>query len=71
MKKYYIELASDYNIVLAQSKWYNTEEEALEFAQHIDFIHARSTLYLMSSVWDENEDKYTDIIQERIIKGGY
>jgi hypothetical protein len=25
----------------------------------------------MSSVWDTEEDTYTDIIQEKVIKGGY
>lgn len=72
MKKYYIELATNSGDVILQSKWYNTKEEAIDWAENIDYIGwASSILCLMSSEWDTEEDTYTDIIQEKIIKGGY
>jgi hypothetical protein len=72
MKKYYIELATDSGDIILQSKWYETEQEALKWAEDIHYIGwASAVLCLMSSVWDTEEDTYTDIIQEKVIKGGY
>ena len=72
MKKYYIELATNSGEVVFQSKWYETEQEAIKWSEDIDYIgYKYIVLCLMSSVWDEEADTYTDIIQEKIIKGGY
>lgn len=72
MKKYYIELATNSGDIILQSKWYETEQEALKWAGDIHYIGwVSAVLCLMSSVWDVGEDTYTDIIQEKVIKGGY
>lgn len=72
MKKYYIELTTESGDIILQSKWYETEQEALKWAEDIHYIKwASGVLCLMSSVWDIGEDMYTDIIQEKVIKGGY
>lgn len=72
MKKYYIELATNSGDIILQSKWYETKQEALKWAEDIDYIgYIYTVLCLMSSEWDTEEDVYTDIIQEEIIKGGY
>ena len=72
MKKYYIELAAKSGDIILQSKWYDTEREAINWAENVDFIELTSVvLCLMSSEWDTEEDTYIDIIQEKIIKGGY
>lgn len=72
MKQYYIELATNSGDIILQSKWYKTEQEALKWAEDIQYIGWTSAvLCLMSSVWDVEEDTYTDIIQEKVIKGGY
>lgn len=72
MKKYYIELAANSGDIIFQSKWYETEQEALKWAEDIDYIGwVSAVLCLMSSIWDTEEDTYTDIIQEKVIKGGY
>lgn len=66
MKKYYIELATDSGDIILQSKWYETEQEALKWAEDIHYV--RLVLCLMSSVWNVKEDMYTEIIQEKVIK---
>lgn len=72
MKKYYIELATNSGDIILQSKWYETEQEALKWAEYIHYIGwVSAVLCLMSSVWDTEENTYTDIIQEKVIKGGY
>lgn len=72
MKKYYIELATNSGDVILQSKWYNTKEEAIAWAENVEYIGWSSViLCLMSSEWDIEEDIYIDIIQEKVIKGGY
>ena len=72
MKKYYIELATNSGDIILQSKWYETEQEALKWAEDIHYIGLVSdVLCLMSSIWDTKEDTYTDIIQKKVIKGGY
>lgn len=71
MKRYYIELATNSGDIILQSKWYETEQEALKWAEDIQYIGwASAVLCLMSSIWDIEEDTYTDIIQEEVIKGG-
>ena len=72
MKKYYIELATNSGDVILQSKWYDTKEEAIAWAENVEYIGWSSDiLCLMSSEWDTEEDTYIDIIQEKVIKGGY
>jgi hypothetical protein len=72
MKKYYIELATNSGDVILQSKWYDTKEEAIAWAENIEYIGwVSAILCLMSSEWDTEEDTYIDIIQEKVIKGGY
>ena len=69
MKKYYIEVVwhnNNENYML-QSKWFNTEEEALEWANNIDYVVEYIDVYLMSSVWDVEKDYYEDIVVERKI----
>ena len=71
MKRYYIELATNSGDIILQSRWYSTREEAIDWAESVDYIGWSSViLCLMSSIWDIEEDTYTDIIQEEIIKGG-
>lgn len=67
MKKYYIELWDENGFVyIAQSKWYETREQALAFAEQIEFCRVR--ISLMSGVWDYETDFYEDIVQEDILK---
>ena len=71
MKRYYIELATNSGDIILQGRWYSTREEAIDWAESVDYIGWSSViLCLMSSIWDIEEDTYTDIIQEEIIKGG-
>lgn len=72
MKKYYIELATNFGDVILQSKWYDTREEAIAWAENVEYMgRSYDILCLMSSEWDTEEDTYIDIIQEKVIKGGY
>lgn len=67
MKKYYIELWDENGFVyIAQSKWYDTKEQALAFAEQIEFCRVK--ISLMSTVWDYETGNYADIIQEEILK---
>lgn len=76
MKKYYIEIyphdkdiknrnSDDY---LIQSRWYNTEEKALQWANDIDYKDEAYDVCLMSARWDEKQDVYHDIELERFLK---
>lgn len=67
MKKYYIEIVIDEepSLFILQSKWFDTQEQALEWASQIEYLDRYNILYLMSSVWNEEDDTYTDIIQEK------
>ena len=65
MKKYYIEiwhleeeLEKPYAL---QSKWYDTEEEALEFAKQIEYLDDNFIKSLMSAVFDEQDEMIGDI----------
>ena len=67
MKKYYIEVVwhnNSENYIL-QSKWFDTEEQALEWAKGIDYVVEYIDVYLMSSEWDVEHNTYIDIEQER------
>lgn len=65
MKKYYIELADSDSSepYILQSQWYDKKRDALKFWEQIDFCNCDA--YLMSSEWDDEEDCYTDIEQEK------
>lgn len=67
MKKYYIEFShkrSENDNYDMQSKWFDTEKQALEWFKGFDYI-SDTYVYLMSSEWDEEEDIYINIEQER------
>ena len=70
MKKYYIEVVWHNNSenYMLQSKWFDTEEQALEWAYNIDYVVEYIDVYLMSSVWDVEKDIYEDIVTERQVK---
>lgn len=56
MKKYYIEIVDPtkqrpYEI---QSRWFDTEEEALEWANTIDYCDL--TVCLMSAIFDDSDE---------------
>ena len=66
MKKYYIEIVNLGGIepYEVQSRWFDTEEQALEWANTIDY--SRLAICLMSAVFNENLDQY-DIEFERYL----
>lgn len=70
MKKYYIEICDmespcEY---IMQSKWFDTEQEAIKWAKDISFLDMQYSISLMSSEWDVSDDTYTDIDFERYLK---
>jgi hypothetical protein len=72
MKKYYIEFLF-YNQTKngcydLQSKWFDTEKEAIEWTKTFDYVSENIEMYLMSAEWNEEEDFYEDIQQERKVK---
>lgn len=70
MKKYYVEfndVFKKYDVpYLLQSKWFDTKEEAINFAHSFDYARYLD-IRLMSSEFDENGD-YGDIQYESIIE---
>ena len=69
MKKYYIEIWDNKNHnYVVQSSWFDTEEQALKWADNVFFIRHNLQVCLMSSEWDTEMDTYTDILLERIIR---
>lgn len=69
MKRYYIEICwhpSDESYLM-QSKWYDTEEGAMDWASQIHWSSENVDFYLMSAEWDTEADTYGDIIQERLL----
>lgn len=66
MKKYYIEIVdpTKQNPYEIQSRWFNTEEQALEWAKTIDYCGL--TMCLMSAVFDEY-GRYEDIKFEKYL----
>ena len=69
MRKYYIEVVwhNNKDSYILQSKWFDTEEQALKWAKGIDYIVEYIDVYLMSSEWNNETDTYIDIEQERKI----
>ena len=68
MKKFYIEvvdlISDDY---ILQSKWYDTENQAIEWAKGIDYMDRMHTINLLSANWDEENKTYGDICFERCL----
>lgn len=67
MKKYYIEIVNvETDDYIIQTKWFETEEEAIDFMkENFDFIDRGTyAIDLMSAVFDE-EGVYGDIKLER------
>lgn len=62
-KKYYIEIGDMDNPCeyIMQSKWFNTEKQAIKFAKNIDFLNNQYSISLMWSYWDTATDTYVDI----------
>lgn len=69
MRKYYIEVVwyNDKDNYILQSKWFDTEEQALTWAKGIDYVVEYIDVYLMSSEWNFETNTYIDIEQERKI----
>ena len=71
MFKYYIEfvIAKTGNTMDMQSKWFDTEEQAIEWlSKSFDYISMQIEAFLMKAEWDEEEDcmaENSDIIQVR------
>ena len=68
MKKFYIEvvdlISDDY---ILQSKWYDTEKQAIEWAKGIAYMDRMLTINLLSADWNEEEEIYGDIYLERCL----
>lgn len=72
MKKYYIEIVNvETDDYIIQTKWFETEEEAINFMkENFDFIDRGTyAIDLMSAVFDE-EGVYGDIKFERRLNEG-
>lgn len=73
MKKYYIEIVNvEMGEYVIQTKWFETEEDAINFmTENFDFIDRGTyALDLMSAVFDE-EGVYGDIKLERRLYWGF
>lgn len=73
MKKYYIEIVNvETDDYIIQTKWFETEEEAINFMkENFDFIDTGTyAIDLMSAVFD-TEHVYSDIKFERRLYGGF
>ena len=64
-KKYYIEIWSMNrefeNPYIIQSRWFDTPEEAIQWAESIDYLDNEFCKSLMSAEWNEEENQYKDI----------
>lgn len=72
--KYYVEISikdcecmEDYNYIL-QSDWFDTEKEALAWAEKISHVDGAVEVSLMGADWDLEYDTYIDIDFVRNIK---
>lgn len=60
--KYYIEITDKKtDSYIFQSIWFDTEEEAIDFARKFDHMDIGLECWLMYSEWDSENDTYTDI----------
>ena len=73
MKKYYIEISgkTEYDLgdlhgeaYILQSEWFDTEKEALNWAENLMFIADGLSVDLMSAVFDD-DGVFSDIYFER------
>ena len=67
MRKYYIEFVwhgSEDGVVL-QSVWFDSEKQAMDWLESVDYCNEVIDTYLMSADWDIEEDTYGDIVIER------
>lgn len=71
MKKYYIEIVNvETDEYIMQTKWFETEEEAVNVMKNFDFIRHPYAIDLMSAVFDK-EGVYEDIKFEKRLYGGF
>lgn len=63
MRKYYVEVTRIDNpcSYMLQSDWFDTKEQAVEWASKLVFIDSAYRIFYMSSEWDIENDIYTDI----------
>lgn len=67
--KYYIEISNE-NGYIIQSNWFDTKEEAIEWFEKINYTENDLKISLMYSIWDKEEDTYTDIEFEELLESG-
>ena len=62
-KRYYIEIWENDGLepFILQSKWFDTEEQALAWLDTIDYIDNKYSISLMSGMYDKETDCYEDI----------
>ena len=67
MKKYYIEFVwhGSCDGVVLQSVWFDSEKQAMDWLDSVDYCNEVIDTYLMSADWDIEEDTYGEIMQER------
>lgn len=70
MKKYYIEIFDDSGDYIFQSAWFKSEQKAIDWANKITYLGGKYNAGLMSAEWDRENDTYTDIDFERVIRIG-
>ena len=68
MKKYYIEIAYEHggDNYAMQSDWFDTKEEAVEWAKKIVWVGDMWDLWLMSAIFDEKGIVDDYIKEERL-----
>lgn len=67
--KYYIEISDldDACGYILQSRFFDTEEQAIKWARSITFLDKRYTVSLMQAEWDNENDTYNDIFFVRYL----
>ena len=67
MRRYYIEFVwhGSCDGIVLQSVWFNSEGEALNWLESVDYCNEVIDTYLMSADWDIEEGTYEDIFIER------
>lgn len=65
VKKYYVEIwpidGGYTHPYIMQSRWFDTPEEAIKWAEGIDYMDNEFCKSLMSAEWNEAENRYEDI----------
>ena len=69
MKKYFIEITEKDNSVeyVIQSRLFNNEEQAIEWAKGILYLDNRFSVYLMGGEYDKDDETFIDILSERCL----